>query len=362
MKYPIVLIHGLYGWGKEDQDKHPDLLPYWGNGLIEHLQANGYEVYYPSLGPYNGAWDRTCILWAYLFGGTVDFGKVHSAKRGHARYGATYPGVLRDLGEPGSHAKIELFGHSFGGATVKEISNLFTQGSEEERNSGEHSPLFDGGHGDLLHTVTTLSGVNNGTTAAVLTNRTGVSLATIFAVMMTQKINDKIPFTFDSYLEQWAGLPLEDFAKYSANGQDNIAKEMDIDFIQKRVNPKQVINPNTYYFAQRVYAVPKDMNVVCGYCGRLMHIYPQLAGLKYSLDFSGWYRNDGFVNVTGQSAPLNQSHEDGYWTGMEFNPGIWYNMPEKSGKDHLYWCGHSGDINELYTDFDRMLTSYDRLK
>ena len=31
MKYPIVLIHGLYGYGQEDEKKNSDLLPYWGN-------------------------------------------------------------------------------------------------------------------------------------------------------------------------------------------------------------------------------------------------------------------------------------------------------------------------------------------
>lgn len=360
MKFPVILIHGLYGWGKEDQNKHPDLLPYWGNGLIEHLQDKGYEVYYPSLGPYNGAWDRACILWAYLFGGRVDFGKIHSAMRGHERYGETYPGVLKDLGKTKGHAKIELFGHSFGGATVKEISNLFTQGDELERNSGDHSPLFDGGHGDLLHTVTTLSGVNNGTTAAVLTNRTGISLATIFAVMMTQKINDEIPFTFDTYLEQWEGLPFSDFIKYSRNGYDNIAKEMDIDFIQKRINPRQVINPNTYYFAQRAYSAPKDMTAVCGYCGRLMRA-GMATGFKYSHNLSGWYKNDGFVNLIGQSAPLNQKHMDGEWSRTTFQPGIWYNMPSKN-EDHLYWCGHSGNASDLYADFDQMLKVYQALE
>lgn len=366
MKYPIVLCCGLYGYGEQDEDKHPDLLPYWGykgNNLVDYLQKKGYEVYHPSLGPYNGAWDRACILWAYLFGGRVDFGKIHSAMRGHERYGETYPGVLNDLGKTKAHAKIELFGHSFGGSTVKEISNLFTQGDELERKSGEHSPLFDGGHGDLIHTVTTLSGVNNGTTLATLANRSGLSLATILGIMMTEGANNSSN-SYDSMLQHWSGNSLEKFVKYSKNELDNIAREMDIDTIQRRINPKQVMNPNTYYFAQRAYAKPSEMTGSCKYCGHLMNTFP-LAGMKYSRsldDLIGWNRNDGFVDVTGQSAPLNQPHEKGYWSGMKFRPGIWYNMPEKPGKDHLYWCGHSGDINELCTDFDRMLTLFDKVK
>lgn len=363
MKYPIILICGLYGYGQEDEDKHGGLQPYWGyanNNLVSYLQAEDYEVYHPSLGPYNGAWDRACILWAYLFGGRVDYGKIHSAMRGHERYGETYPGVLKDLGETKGHAKIELFGHSFGGSTVKEISSLFTQGDELERNSGDHSPLFDGGHGDLIHSVVTLSGTNNGTTAATLTNRTGLSLATIFTIMMTEEINGESADSADVRLEQWTGSPLQRFIKYSKNDLDNIAKEMDVDIVQTKVNPKQVMNPKTYYFALRAAKSPAQMSGTCQYCGYIMRT-GLAVGFKYSRDLPGWYKNDGFVNLAGQSAPLNQQYTDGAWNGIKFQPGIWYNMPAKN-EDHLYWCGHSGNINDLYSDINRLLKILGRLK
>ena len=105
MRYPNIFIHGLYGWGSDDGID--STLPYWGSGennVIEFLRAHGYECYYPSLGPFNSAWDRACILWAYLFGGQVDYGKVHSKKHGHARWGKVYPGVLKDLGTTEEHA------------------------------------------------------------------------------------------------------------------------------------------------------------------------------------------------------------------------------------------------------------------
>lgn len=356
-----MLCCGLYGYGEQDEQKNPDLLPYWGhknNNLVTYFKSKGYEVYYPSLGPYNGAWDRACILWAYLFGGRVDYGKVHSAKKGHARYGATYPGVLKDLGKSKAHAKIDLFGHSFGGATVKEISNLFTQGDKAERESGEHSPLFDGGHGDLLHTVTTLSGVNNGTTAATLANRFGASLVTISAVMLTEDNDAK---SYDKMLDQWTGTKVSRTVKYSKNILDNIAAEMDVDMTQLVVNPNQVVNPGTYYFAMRAAKSPAEMSGSCKYCGYLMDVYPPTAGVKYNYDWLSWYRNDGFVNLAGQSAPFNQKFTDGFWNGTEFKPGIWYNMPEKS-EDHLFWCGHSGYIHDLYSEFDKILKLYDRLK
>ena len=364
MRYPIVLIHGLYGYGHEDEVKNSDLLPYWGykgNNLIEHLQSEGYEVHYPSLGPYNSAWDRACILWAYLFGGRVDYGEIHSKRYHHERYGKEYPGVLKDLGKNDKHAKIELFGHSFGGATVKEVSNLFTRGDDVEKNLPGHSKLFDGGHGDLIHTVTTLSGVNNGTTAATLTDRTGISLFTICAIMMESAASADSPDQYDYMLEQWRGGPIAKTISYGSNTVDNIAWEMDIDTVQKRINPKQVVNKNTYYFAQRASMPAKEMSGACQYCGYIMNASGNLTGMKYKFDWQGWKKNDGFVNLIGQSAPLNQKYKDGYWTGTEFKPGIWYNMPSKNA-DHIYWCGHSGNIYDLYSDFDRMLALYDKLK
>lgn len=163
--YPCVFVHGLMGYG--EQDFMDVVFPNWGlfnHTFFKHLKEEGIETYHPSLGPINSAWDRVCILWAYLFGGRVDYGKVHSEKYGHARYGKEYPGVLKDLGQTEAHKKMNLIGHSFGGPTVKTAASLFAFGSEEERNgtpAEELSPLFAGGHGDLLHTVTTLSGVNN---------------------------------------------------------------------------------------------------------------------------------------------------------------------------------------------------------
>ncbi|MBQ2437904.1 MAG: lipase, partial [Clostridia bacterium] len=146
--YPLVLLSGWNGWGEHDSIDAKGQFPYWNfftsGDLIKHLEEKGFEVFHPSLGPWNSGWDRACILWAYLFGGRVDYGKVHSEKYHHARYGRTYPGVLKDLGQEGPHKKINIFGHSFGGPTVKEIANLFVNGSEEERAgtpADELSPL-----------------------------------------------------------------------------------------------------------------------------------------------------------------------------------------------------------------------------
>lgn len=102
--YPIVMVHGLFGWGGTEVLG----LNYWGgfSSLRDILNNAGYEVYTPSIGPVASNWDRACELYAYLVGGTVDYGAYHSATNGHDRYGRTFPGVLPELNNPDSELKV----------------------------------------------------------------------------------------------------------------------------------------------------------------------------------------------------------------------------------------------------------------
>lgn len=391
--YPNIFIHGLMGYGEEDgADK---IFPYWGIGsknLLRHLREEGYEVYHPSLGPCNSAWDRTCVLWAYLFGGTVDFGKVHSQKYHHARYGHTYPhGVLEDLGQDGPHKKINLFGHSFGGPTVKQAAALFAYGSEEEREGTppeELSPLFAGGHGSLIHTVTTLSGVNNGTTLATMLGQKGMTFMT-YRLLLDNVITADTPISrfYNFQTQQWGimGEPssvhgwhfhlpfgrLDGIRAFDSNhGLDNVTHEMQIELVQETVNPSQKTVPSIYYFAQRADCTKDNGKGTRIPDRRYSMFLTRAAGLmtgfyqpkrlsKYGVGNLPWRKNDGFVNLTGQSAPLNAPSAEADYNDS-FTPGRWYNMPVEKG-DHLLWMGFTGEKNHYFAMYDRMLQLYGRL-
>lgn len=128
--YPIVLVHGLFGWGGTEVLG----LNYWGgfSSLRDILNNAGYKVYTPSIGPVASNWDRACELYAYLVGGTVDYGAYHSATNGHARYGRTFPGVLPELNNPDSELKVHLVGHSMGGETIRMLAQLLENGDADE--------------------------------------------------------------------------------------------------------------------------------------------------------------------------------------------------------------------------------------
>ena len=116
-RYPTVYVHGLMGWGARDQIYA--VTPYWGltSDLMPYLTGKGYESYAASVGPLSSAWDRACELYAQLTGTTVDYGAAHAAEYGHARYGVTYDKPLFEGWS--ADKKINLVGHSFGGATIR---------------------------------------------------------------------------------------------------------------------------------------------------------------------------------------------------------------------------------------------------
>ena len=388
--YPCVFIHGLMGYG--EQDFMDVVFPNFGlfnHTFFKHLKARGIETYNPSLGPMNSAWDRACILWAYLFGGRVDYGKVHSEKFGHARYGKEYPGVLKDLGHTEAHKKMNLIGHSFGGPTVKTVAWLFAFGSEEERAdtpAEELSPLFAGGHGNLLHTVTTLSGVNNGTALASFFGNKGMSVANYAYMALATFVGDTYFTKFIDYAtSQWGNMPfaenvhvahirnplkyLDASRAFDRNKTfDSINHEMQIEVIQEVINPSLQYPKNVYFFAHRADGtkpgrngnpVPSksDMILPCWLVGKLTGRAMLKRLEKYGvLTDPNWRRNDGLVNLVGQSAPLNATYEEADYD-TDFKPGIWYNMPPERG-DHALWVGWLVPAKRLNAIYDRMIDLY----
>ncbi|HRR89761.1 MAG TPA: lipase, partial [Eubacteriales bacterium] len=78
--YPVVLVHGFAGWGRDEVLGYK----YWGGFTdLEKLMTNaGQKTYSAAVGPFSSNWDRACELYAYIMGGTVDYGAAHSAKEG----------------------------------------------------------------------------------------------------------------------------------------------------------------------------------------------------------------------------------------------------------------------------------------
>ena len=77
-------------------------------------------------------------------GTRVDYGKEHSERCGHDRFGKDFS-KKRLIPDWSAKEKINLLGHSFGGVTVRLLAELMANGSAEERKvtaKGEISELL----------------------------------------------------------------------------------------------------------------------------------------------------------------------------------------------------------------------------
>ncbi|KAL4158847.1 hypothetical protein PRNP1_004621 [Phytophthora ramorum] len=206
--YPIVLVHGFSGWGRDE------LLgfKYWGGlqgDFQEELEALGYTVYTAVVGPFSSNWDRACELYAQIKGGQVDYGQSHSASYDHLRYGRNFTGLYPEWGETnadGSINKVHLIGHSMGGQTIRMLTQLLEQGTSGapvEEDSSSH-PLFEGGH-SWVHSITTVSTPNQGTLLAdgiaTFGDTAFDALATAFALIGIA--GDDSTLIYDAKLDQW---------------------------------------------------------------------------------------------------------------------------------------------------------------
>ena len=393
VKYPYVLVHGLGGWGEGDGVN--DTVQYWGAtsmNLVEYLNEQGYEVHAPSVGPVSSTWDRACELYAQLTGTRVDYGEAHSKEHNHERFGREYTEPLvAQWGEKingGQRIKINLIGHSFGGATVRLLSSLLEFGSEAEKTAteGEISPLFEGGKGDWVYSVTSLCAPHNGSSLTEVLNSVGGlvgitdttdMLATLcFGVAGLTANADGI---YDFKLEHF-GITSTDFNSaidaITASGNDHAAYDLTPDGAAE-LNKTIQINPEAYYFSYS-YSTTKEGSFLRGQVpnsSTLPILYPfALAMGSYKGTTDGgiaidetWQENDGLVSVVSARYPfgaefvempsdLSQNEEE-----FEIQRGIWNVAPTKEG-DHGKVIGLNSGEEVPKTFFTELFTMVDGLE
>ena len=326
-----IFVHGLSGWGS--YDKTYRVMPYWGmlgGDLIKYLNGQGFSCYAASVAPEGSAWDRACELYAQLAGTVVDYGKAHSERCGHDRFGRDFSKepLVPDWNDG---RKLVLLGHSFGGATVRLFSELLANGSAEEQeatSAEELSPLFSGGQGARIHALVTLAAPTNGTTA--------------------YDMHDDADFDIDavqvSRWDEWMGKLFSSRKQAEPDGrakEDYAAFDMHIDNALA-LNASISTLPDTYYFAIPCSAtqavedgtqqpIRSMMEGMFRRSSALMCSYTGTTAGGFVID-SSWQENDGLVNTVSAMAPLGAP--SAAFDPDVIEPGTWYVMPTYPG-DHM---------------------------
>ncbi|GAA0077237.1 esterase EstA [Clostridium sp. CTA-5] len=382
--YPIILVHGFLGFGRDELLGYK----YWGGvvDIQEELRDLGHETYTATVGPVSSNWDRACELYAYIVGGTVDYGEAHAKKFGHERYGRTFPGVYKKISDEN---KIHLIGHSMGGQTIRTLTQLLSEGCEEEKACGQEnlSPLFEGGK-HWIHSVTTIATPNNGTTLSDVMPARDYLSAVFGALGKITGSNKLFSSLYDFKLDQW-GLtrePGERFWDYKERVLNSNIWYKTKDIASYDLSTKGAIElnkwvktqPDVYYFSWTTcatreeiltgYSIPKvglilgSMNPAFVPQSMKMGSYtPHIKGMP-NRD-PRWYPNDGVVNTYSQDGPkLGEKPvikdfdniKDFY---NKVKKGEWNVVHRFDEMDHMDAVGTFGDVEELYTKHAKQLSN-----
>lgn len=362
--YKYVFVHGLSGWGSYDSVNK--LMPYWGmfgGDLMQYLNDKGFDCYAASVAPTASAWDRACELYAQLTGTVTDYGKAHSEKCNHERYGEDFTG--RALIDSWSEEdKINLLGHSFGGATVRLFASMLETGNAEEiaiTDEDDLSDFFKGGKGSWVYSITTLAAPSNGTTAY----NTGDDNEQPEAVPEESKKSNPV----SDFIQDKLSDLMSTFTGGEKDGRiesDYASYDMYIDNALE-LNKSIITYNDTYYFAIPCSATEQNSD------GTHSPIKEKMESLFISSSeamgkFTGvtkggfvidetWQENDGLVNTISAMAPSSApstQYEEGNTA-----PGVWNVMPIYYG-DHMSLQGgltKINDVKDLYVEHLSMINS-----
>ena len=351
-----IFVHGLSGWGS--YDKTYQRMPYWGmfgGDLMAYLRGQGFSCYAASVSPEGSAWDRACELYAQLTGTVTDYGKAHSERYGHDRFGPDFTGrpLIPDW-EAGK--KLVLLGHSFGGATIRLFSEILSSGDEAEREAtapDELSAFFRGGQSDRLRALVTLAAPTNGTTAYDLHQDESFDLS---AVRVSRW--DDLWGNFFSNRKQAErdGRSEEDYAAFDMHIDNALA-------MNKRIRTLQQV----YYFAVPCSATEASdgvqrpirsmMEPMFRRSSAQMGAYTGTTAGGFAIDAS-WQENDGLVNTVSAMAPTGAP--SAVFDPDRVEPGVWQIMPTYSG-DHMSLQGGIMKRNDIRPFYLELLELIDTL-
>ena len=225
-----------------------------------------------------------------------------------------------------------LLGHSFGGATVRLLSELLAHGDAEEKRTSDPSPLFLGGMESRIHGIVALASPMNGTTAYDMFDDPSFDPAAIRVPWWSRKLAQWMSKGTKPILD---GRDSSDYANFDMHVDNAMA-------MNRRISTL----PSVYYFSvpcSRTARQPDGTHKPRRGMEPLfvMRSY-QIGAYKGStaggtvIDES-WLENDGLVNTVSAMAPAGAPFRalDRALDRERIQPGIW-NVCPAVGEDHMW--------------------------
>lgn len=350
--YTNVMVHGFSGWGEYNLVNN--VFPYWGvnNGdLTKYLNARGFDCHAATVSPSTSAWDRACELYAQLTGTKTDYGEAHSRRCNHERYGTDYSRkpLIKSWND---NDKINLFGHSFGGATVRMLAHLMENGDTIEKaiSGPDTSPLFTGGKGSWIYSIVTLAAPHNGTSS----------------YNIQKELQNDPNATAQEKIIADTIMSIGNITSGNRTEEDTAIYEMSIDnalVMNEEISTVEGI----YYFSFACDGTERDENGDCRPIDSVMRGMYSIAGSKicnytgvtekgYVID-EKWQANDGLVNTYSALAPIGAPRMQ--FDKNNVSTGIWNIMPVQKG-NHATLQGAMTDYfncRTFYVDFLTFINS-----
>ncbi len=392
-EWPVVLVHGFSGWNREELMGYP----YWGGfsgDIQENINKTGTKCVTAWTGPVSSNWDRACELYACIKGGRVDYGKAHSKKCGHDRFGRDYEGLIKEWGdynpETQKKIKVHLLAHSMGGQTSRLLAQLLENGFEAEKKVAYEegdaiSPLFAGSDGTkgIIASVTTVSTPHDGTTLTSFVTNLIPHVQQITAFIASNAgLGDE--FLYDFKLDQWGlkRLPDEPYRDYAERVRSSSLWDTTNDISvwdlspegAKELNKWVKAQPDIYYFSWSTEATylskvsgkerpePIFMYPLFVPTGYFMGSYTSTEEGKVPIN-SDWWANDGVVNLISQNGPKIASDDViTQYTGTP-EKGKWNHMGILNSVDHFDIIGNDlvhnsesfSNVNDWYMEWANFL-------